>query len=55
MGSGSTEGFFQIGEKSARELALPKIPEIPGIKVENIYTELSIIVDGAKSKNTFFR
>lgn len=53
LGSGSTEGFFQIGEKSARELALPKIPEIPGIKVENIYTELSIIVDGAKSKNTF--
>ncbi|WP_291580087.1 ABC transporter permease [Clostridium sp. UBA6640] len=53
LGNGSTSGFFQIGEKSAKELALPKIPEIPGIKIEDIYTELSIIVDGAKSKNTF--
>ncbi|WP_454051951.1 ABC transporter permease [Clostridium sp. Marseille-Q7071] len=53
LGNGSTSGFFQIGEKSAKELALPKIPEIPGIKIEDIYTELSIIVDDAKSKNTF--
>jgi len=53
LGNGSTSGFFQIGEKSAKELALPKIPEIPGIKIEDVYTELSIIVDGAKSKNTF--
>lgn len=53
LGNGSTSGFFQIGEKSAKELALPKIHEIPGIKIEDIYTELSIIVDDAKSKNTF--
>ncbi|WP_461615068.1 ABC transporter permease [Clostridium sp. Marseille-QA1073] len=53
LGNGSTSGFFQIGEKSAKELALPKIPEIPGVKIEDIYTELSIIVDDAKSKNTF--
>ncbi len=53
LGNGSTSGFFQIGEKSAKELALPKIPEIPGIKIEDIYTELSIIVNDAKSKNTF--
>lgn len=53
LGNGSTSGFFQIGEKSAKELALPKIPEIPGTKIEDIYTELSIIVDDAKSKNTF--
>ncbi|KIE45471.1 ftsX-like permease family protein [Clostridium argentinense CDC 2741] len=53
LGNGSTSGFFQIGEKSAKELALPKIPEIPGIKIEDIYTELSIVVDDAKSKNTF--
>ena len=53
LGNGSTSGFFQIGEKSAKELALPKIPEIPGIKIEDIYTELSIIVGDAKSKNTF--
>jgi len=50
LGSGKSAAFFQIGEKSAAELS---IPEIPGMDRYAVYTELSVIIDEAKEKNTF--
>jgi len=53
LGNGTTQAFFQIGEETAYELAILKMPNIPGLEVEKIYNELSVIVKDAKAENYF--
>lgn len=53
LGNGTTQAFFHIDEETAYELAIPKMPNIPGLEVEKIYNELSVIVKDAKAENYF--
>lgn len=55
LGNGETQAFFQIGEEAAYDLSIPKIPLPPNVTAPKVFSELSVMVEGAREKNSFLK